>query len=152
MDIRQDNLGFLVSDVARLLRRNFQQRLEGSLLTFAQARLLIHVALREGVRQIDLADFLEIQPITLARLIDQLENAELVERRPDPSDRRAYRIYLTNAAKPHLLLIEKIAAELRADALKGLNQQEQVIVTSALQKIAENLTSGQSDQKKPTPT
>jgi len=141
MIIKQDNLGFLVSDVARLLRRNFQQRLEGSLLTFAQARLLVHVSRREGVRQIDLADFLEIQPITLARLIDQLEGAGLVERRPDQTDRRAYKIYLSNAAEPHLLLIEDIAAELRSDAFQGLDDQEAAIVTSALQKIAGNLAS-----------
>ncbi|MGZ8983835.1 MAG: MarR family winged helix-turn-helix transcriptional regulator [Methylotenera sp.] len=141
MIIKQDNLGFLVSDVARLLRRNFQQRLEGSLLTFAQARLLVHVSRREGVRQIDLADFLEIQPITLARLIDQLESAGLVERRPDQTDRRAYKIYLSNAAEPHLLLIENIAAELRSDAFQGLDDQEAAIVTFALQKIAGNLAS-----------
>ena len=141
MIIKQDNLGFLVSDVARLLRRNFQQRLEGSLLTFAQARLLVHVSRCEGVRQIDLADFLEIQPITLARLIDQLEGAGLVERRPDQTDRRAYKIYLSNAAEPHLLLIEDIAAELRSDAFQGLDDQEAAIVTSALQKIAGNLAS-----------
>lgn len=141
MIIKQDNLGFLVSDVARLLRRNFQQRLEGSLLTFAQARLLVHVSRREGVRQIDLADFLEIQPITLARLIDQLEGAGLVERRPDQTDRRAYKIYLSNAAEPYLLLIENIAAELRSDAFQGLDDQEAAIVTSALQKIAGNLAS-----------
>ncbi len=141
MAIKQDSLGFLVADVARLLRRSLQHRLEGSQLSYAQARLLIHVSLREGVRQIDLADFLEIQPITLARLIDQLSNAGLVERRPDPADRRAYRIYLSGDAPAQLLLIEKTLNQLRADALKGIDDQEAAIITSALKKMAGNLTS-----------
>src|SRR4051812_9261819 len=100
MELRHDTLGFLLADVSRLMRRAFQQRLEGSSLTLAQARALIYVSRHEGVRQIDLADLLEIQPITLARLIDQLAAAGLVERRPDPTDRRAYQVFLTSAAAP----------------------------------------------------
>ena len=100
MTTHQDNLGFLLADVSRLMRRAFQQRLEGSSLTLAQARALIYVSRNEGVRQVDLADLLEVQPITLARLIDQLAGDGLVERRSDPADRRAYHIFLTPAAAP----------------------------------------------------
>ena len=74
MKLRQDSLGFLLADVSRLMRRAFQQRLEGSSLTLAQARALVYVGRHEDVRQVDLADMLEVQPITLARLIDQLAN------------------------------------------------------------------------------
>ena len=66
MTPKQDSLGFLVADLARLMRRAFEQRLQGGTLTLAQARTLISVARQEGVRQIDLADAMELQPITLA--------------------------------------------------------------------------------------
>ena len=71
MKSKSHNLGFLVGDISRLMRRAYRERQQRSALTVAQARTLVHVARREGVRQIDLADTLEVQPITLARLIDQ---------------------------------------------------------------------------------
>jgi DNA-binding MarR family transcriptional regulator len=136
------NLGFLVADISRLMRRAYRQRQQRSALTVAQARTLVHVARREGVRQVDLAETLEVQPITLARLIDQLARAGLVERRPDPTDRRAYRVHLTRAAVPHLSAIEEVAASIRADALRGLDAREATLVIDALQKIHANLAGG----------
>ena len=136
------NLGFLVADISRLMRRAYRQRQQRSALTVAQARTLVHVARREGVRQVDLAETLEVQPITLARLIDQLARAGLVERRPDPTDRRAYRVHLTRAAVPHLSAIEEVAASIRADALRGLDAREATLVINALQKIHANLAGG----------
>lgn len=139
MAARQDSLGFLLADVSRLMRRAFQQRLEGSSLTMAQARALVYVSRHEGVRQVELADLLEVQPITLARLIDQLGEAGLVERRADPADRRAYQVFLTPAAAPHLAAIEQVAATIRADALRDLGRQEAAIAMSALGKMRDNL-------------
>jgi DNA-binding MarR family transcriptional regulator len=136
------NLGFLVADISRLMRRAYRQRQQRSALSVAQARTLVHVARREGVRQVDLAETLEVQPITLARLIDQLARAGLVERRPDPTDRRAYRVHLTRAAVPHLSAIEEVAASIRADALRGLDAREATLVINALQKIHANLAGG----------
>lgn len=136
------NLGFLVADISRLMRRAYRQRQQRSALTVAQARTLVHVARREGVRQVDLAETLEVQPITLARLIDQLARAGLVERRSDPTDRRAYRVHLTRAAVPHLSAIEEVAASIRADALRGLDAREATLVIDALQKIHANLAGG----------
>jgi DNA-binding MarR family transcriptional regulator len=134
------NLGFLVADIARLMRRAYRERQRRSELTVAQARTLVHVARQEGVRQIDLAETLEVQPITLARLIDQLAQAGLVERRPDPLDRRAHRVYLTPAAASHLAAIEDVAASIRADALRGLDGRDAARVIDALQKIHDNLS------------
>lgn len=136
------NLGFLLADISRLMLRAYRQRQQRSALTVAQARTLVHVARREGVRQVDLAETLEVQPITLARLIDQLARAGLVERRPDPTDRRAYRVHLTRAAVPHLSAIEEVAASIRADALRGLDAREATLVIDALQKIHANLAGG----------
>ncbi len=140
MELRQDSLGFLVADVSRLMRKAFKQRLEGSSLTLAQARALVYVSRNEGVRQVDLADMLEVQPITLARLIDQLAEAQLVERRPDANDRRAYQIFLTPAAAPHLAAIEQVAAAIRTDALRDLNDRQATIVFFALRKMRDNLS------------
>ena len=138
--MRQDSLGFLLADVSRLTRRAFQQRIEGSALTQAQARALVYVSRHEGVRQVELADLLEVQPITLARLIDQLEQSGLVERRPDPADRRAYQLFLTPDAAPHIAAIEKVAAAIRADALSGIDAQQTAVLLAALRKMRDNLT------------
>lgn len=140
MKISQDTIGFLISDVSRLMRREFEKRLEGSSLTLAQGRALVNVARHEGVRQIDLADLLEVQPITMARLIDQLVDAGLVERRADPADRRAYLIFLTPAAAPHLDAIAKVGADIRADVLTGLSEQQVAVLFDALRSMRDRLT------------
>jgi len=140
MKAQQDSLGFLLADVSRLMRRAFKQRLEGSSLTLAQARALVYVSRHEGVRQVELADLLEVQPITLARLLDQLAHTGLVERRPDPHDRRAYQVFLTPAAAAHLAAIEQVATAIRMDALRDLNQQQTAMVFLALQKMRDNLS------------
>ncbi|MBI3524242.1 MAG: MarR family transcriptional regulator [Betaproteobacteria bacterium] len=132
----------MLADVSRLLRRTFKQRLEGSSLTLAQARALMHVFRNEGVRQVDLAEMLEVQPITLARLVDHLEDAGLVERRPDPVDRRAYQVYLTQASAPHLTAIKQVVAGIHADVLRDLDKQQVAIVFSALHKMRDNLARG----------
>lgn len=139
--MQRDSLSFLLADVSRLIRQRFQQRLEGSSLTQAQARALIYVSREEGLRQVELAKLLEVQPITLARLVDQLASHGLVERRSDPADRRAYCLYLTPAAAPHLTAIEKVATSVRAEAQRGLNKQEAAVVLSALRRMRENLVS-----------
>ncbi len=123
------------------MRRAFQRRLEGSTLTLAQARALVYVSRNEGVRQVDLADLLEVQPITLARLIDQLAEARLVERRADPVDRRAYQVFLTRAAAPQLAAIEQVAKTIRAEALQGFSEQQAAKALSALSKMRDNLGS-----------
>ncbi|MDD5249077.1 MAG: MarR family transcriptional regulator [Rhodocyclaceae bacterium] len=143
MGVQEESLGFLLADVSRLMRRAFRQRLEGSLLTLAQARALVYVSRHEGVRQVELAELLEVQPITLARLLDQLATAGFVERRADPADRRAYRIHLTPAAAPQLAAIKHVGAAIRADALRGLGKQEAAAVLSALGKMHGNLSARQ---------
>jgi DNA-binding MarR family transcriptional regulator len=140
MASQQDSLGFLLANVSRLLRRAFQQQLEGSSLTLAQARALIYVSRHEGVRQVELADLLEVQPITLARLVDQLAAAGLVERRPDPTDRRAYLVFLTPDAAPHLLAIRQVTAAIQADALRGLSDKQTTTLLLALRTMRDNLS------------
>ena len=140
MPDRSDTLGFLVADVARLMRRAFQARLDDGPLSFAQARALVYLARAEGQRQVDLAEQLEIQPITVARLVDQLADAGLVERRADPSDRRAYRLYLTPAAGPQLARIRRIGAAVRTEALAGLSAGEAAQAVDALRRVRDRLS------------
>lgn len=136
----QESLGFLLADLSRLMRRAFEQRLQGSSLTLAQGRALVYLSRHEGIRQGELAGLLEVQPITLARLVDQLAEAGLVERRPDPADRRAYRLHLTAAAAPHLSAIAQVAETIRTDALRDMTEQQINALFSSLHAIHGNLT------------
>jgi len=137
---QQDTLGFLLADVSRLMRRAFQQRLEGSDLTLAQARTLVRISRHQGIRQVELAELLEIQPITLARLIDQLAAGGLVERRSDPQDRRAYQLFLTAAAASQLDAIQRVGEAIRIDALRGFSDDEAAQVMVALRRMRDNLS------------
>jgi DNA-binding MarR family transcriptional regulator len=139
MPSQTESLGFLVADVARMMRRAVQARLGDDPLTYAQARALVYLSRQEGIRQVDLADQLEIQPITLARLVDHLAEAGLVERRSDPVDRRAYRLHLTEAAAPRLAVILEVVAAVRAEALGGLDSEEAARLVDGLQRIRSNL-------------
>ncbi len=139
MSSRHDSLGFLLSDVSRSMRRAFKERIEGSSLTLAQSRALVHISRQEGIRQVDLAEVLEVQPITLARLIDQLARAGVVERRLDPADRRVFRLFLTPAAAPQLTAIHQVADAIRDQALRNLTALEAEMIQQALRKMRDNL-------------
>ena len=144
MPASTDRLGFLVADVARMMRRAFQARLEGTPLTYAQARALVYLARQQGIRQVDLAEQLEIQPITLARLIDQLAGSGLVERRPDPLDRRAHRLHLTQAATPQLTAIMDVVAAVRAEAIGDLDDVAAMHLLAGLQRMRGNLAAART--------
>lgn len=134
-----DNLGLLVHDVARLMRANFHRRVQPLGLTQAQWRALFHLSRNEGINQAGLAEILEIQPITMARLIDRLEMAGWAERRPDPADRRAIRLYTTAEALPTLQKISVLAAETREEAMKGLSRQARAQLVDLLKSTKNNL-------------
>src|SRR4029077_17128249 len=102
MDHPSKNLGFLLHDVARLMRKRFEQNARGLGLTRSQCSVLAHLARHEGNQQSGLPDILDVQPITLTRILDRLEEAELVERRAHPKDRRIRLLHLTPKAHPLL--------------------------------------------------
>ena len=150
MKAQQNSLGFLLADVSRLMRHAFRQRLEGSSLTPSQARALIYVSRNEGIRQVELADMLEIQPISLARLIDQLEAARLVKRHADPADRRAYQLFLTPAAATQIAAIEQVTKAIRADALTGIDKRQAEALLDMLNTMRANLAAlprGHAEEK-----
>jgi MarR family transcriptional regulator for hemolysin len=134
------NFGFLVSDISRLLREQFNNAAASLGLTLAQARVLVQLARNEGINQTALAAILEVQPITLLRQIDKLEKAGLVERRPDPNDRRAQQLYLTAIAQPHLERIFAVGSNLSETAFAGFDERAQRLVIDLLQQVRKNLS------------
>lgn len=135
----EDSIGFLLSDAVRLMRAEFNQRVQRHGVTLSQAKALRRLAQEPGLRQVELAEQLEIAPMTLVRLLDSLAKAGYVERRPDPGDRRAFRLYTTPAAQPVLTVIGRTAREVRALALRGLGRAERDALLQGLQVIKRNL-------------
>ena len=140
-EIPSRTLGFVLNDVARLMRKRFEQRARAAALglTRAQAAVLAYLARQEGINQAALAQLLELEPITLARLLDRLQAAGLIERRPDPKDRRAHLLYLTAAAYPLLDRIFALAAEVREDALAGVAEADRGRLLDLLIEMKANL-------------
>jgi MarR family transcriptional regulator for hemolysin len=135
-------LANLLSDSLRLMRREFAEHIKGSKLTLALARLLYYVHREPGLRQADLAQRLEVTPVTLGRMIDRLTARDFVYRRPDEADRRVYRVYLGKAGAPMLAVMRKarIRAEQRATA--GFNDRERAELLRSLARFCENLANG----------
>lgn len=138
--IMSDSVPIMMSDVARLMRRRFDERARAIGVTRAQWRTLVVLSRNEGANQGQLAELLEVEPITLCRMIDRLAEAGHVERRRDPADRRAWNIYLTDRARPLLDRLHLIADALSADALAGLDSATLATLTRSLDRIRANLT------------
>jgi MarR family transcriptional regulator for hemolysin len=133
------NFGFLVSDVARLLREKFNATAQELGLTLAQARVLVHLARNEGISQVALSAILEVQPITLLRQIDRLEKAGLVQRRVHPNDRRMQQLYLTPASQPLLQRIFAVGTELQGEVMAGLSEADRSQLLDSLARVRCNL-------------
>src|ERR1051326_1180809 len=135
------SFGFLVHDVARLFGRRFNQRALLFLgLPRAQCKVLVYLARNEGINQAGLADLLEIKPMTLVRQIDRMEEAGWIERRPDPADRRARRLYLTAKARPILGRIMDVATETRDEAMARLKPAEAEQLIGLLERVHATLS------------
>ncbi len=113
-------VAFNINDVARLLRTYADQRARELGMTRAQWAVLSRVESTEGMKQCELADTLDLQPITLTRLIDRLCDSGLIERRSDPDDRRVKRLYLTPAARPVLDGLARIGKDVMRTVLAGI--------------------------------
>src|SRR5208282_4676258 len=116
-------LGFALHDVARLLRTYSDQRARELGTTRAQWAVLSRLQRCEGVKQSELAEALDLAPITVARLLDKLGAAGLIERRDDAADRRAHRLYLTEKAAPKLKVLGALAEDIMGKALSGLDKE-----------------------------
>ncbi len=139
MPDNQPTLGFVLHDVARFLRRRFEQHAKGLGLTRSQWQVLAHLAANEGIHQAGLADILEIEGITLVRILDKLESCGLVERRPHPTDRRLWLLYLTAKAHPMLAEMRRIGDRTRAEALAGIPDEGRAELMRSLAIMRKNL-------------
>ena len=137
----QDSLAFLLGDTSRLLRRRFDARARSLGVSRAQWQVLFALSRHEGVNQTGLADHLEVETITLCRMVDRLAEAGLVERRADPADRRAWRLHLMPAAHPLLDALRSVGEEVVAEALAGVEPAALDGTIAALSAMRTNLSS-----------
>jgi MarR family transcriptional regulator for hemolysin len=139
MDANAPTLGFLLHDVARLLRKRFEQNARGSGLTRSQWQVLAYLAENEGINQSGLADLLEIEPITLGRIVDKLQTLALITRHPHPSDRRVWLLHLTPAARSKLTQLRRLGDATRGEALTGVSETDTERLLKTLQALKTNL-------------
>lgn len=133
------SFGYLLNDVTLLFRKHFDRRAVKFGLTRAQWRATKMLYHREGLRQTELAEFLEMEPIAVGRVIDRLQAAGFVERRADPKDRRAWRLYTTEQSRVIIDDMELIARELRKDASRGIDYAELEQALAVIGRIKDNL-------------
>jgi len=136
-----ERLGWEIGETSHALRRAFDRKAAALGVTRAQWRLLAHLSRAPGGRQVELAERMDIEPITLCRIVDRLAESDLVERRRDPADRRAWQLFLTSKAEPLVKRLHGLADELSDDAFAGLDDAELTTVRAALARIRSNLSS-----------
>jgi MarR family transcriptional regulator for hemolysin len=143
------SLLFLMHDVSRLLRRQMDQRAQALGLTSAQWRVLASVARAElleqqPLSQAVLADQMDMEPITLSRHVDRMEAAGLIERRPNPNDRRAYGLFITDTARPLVDRFRRMSGDCLGSATNGVTDEEIALVTDVLTRMRANIVDSQS--------
>lgn len=129
----------MLNDVARMLRTYADQKAAQFGITRAQWVVLVRLDRSEGLKQSELAEILDLQPISLTRLLDKLSECGLIERRPDPDDRRAKRLFLTPQARPLLEKLGDLGEELLSTALAGVERQSVERMVDQLGTVKENL-------------
>jgi MarR family transcriptional regulator for hemolysin len=144
-----DRLGFLIHDVQRLMRKRFETRASGLGLSSAQWRLMVRVAKEAGISQARLAELLEIEPISVSRLVDRMEEGGWIERRPDATDRRVRMIFPTAKASAAYAEVKGLAGEVYEESLVGVSLEDRRVLIRSLDAMAQNLADGDtpSDEK-----
>jgi DNA-binding MarR family transcriptional regulator len=133
-----ETLPFEIGETAHSLRKAFDRLAVGLGVTRAQWKVLFKLTRTPGLRQVELADMLDLEPITLCRIVDRLEEGGLVERVRDPEDRRAWRLHVTAKAQPLVDKLQAIGADLVGQAFSGIDPKEIEIVRQVLARVREN--------------
>lgn len=134
----RSHFGFLIKDVSHLYLRRFEQRAEALGLTLSQCRVLVHLAVEEGISQVRLAELTDLDPMTLVRMLDRMELEGWLERRIDPVDRRARQLYVTPKGKPLVEEIWRLVELTRCEAFAGLSEHEVAALHAALHAVRKN--------------
>ncbi len=124
-----------------MLRTYADQRARQFGISRAQWAVLFRLDRSEGLKQSELAEILDLQPITLTRLLDRLAESGLIERKPDPNDRRANRLYLTPAARPLLNRLAGLGSDMMETVLEGLDRKTIEHMLHDLESVKDNLRS-----------
>jgi MarR family transcriptional regulator, transcriptional regulator for hemolysin len=137
---RLRNFGFLMRDVSRLYAAYFERHAGELELTLPQCKVLGHLSRNEGISQARLAELSDTDPMTLVRTLDRMQQDQWIERRADPTDRRAHRLYLRESAKPILNRMWKIADQCRQEAMATLSPEERDLLVALLERVHGTLT------------
>jgi DNA-binding MarR family transcriptional regulator len=133
------NFGYVLNDVRRQFVLRFEKRARDFSLTMPQCRVLTTLLRSEGVSQAKLAQLADLEPMTMVRILDHMEREGLIERRVDPRDRRARRLYLAAGAKPLLDRIWRLSDLTRSEAFAGIDRAERDAFIAVLGRIQSNL-------------
>jgi MarR family transcriptional regulator for hemolysin len=140
MDDRLRNFGFLLKELTRRYVQRFEVRAREISLNLAQCKVLARLEKNEGVSQARLAELAEVDAMTMVRILDRMEADELLERRPDPADRRARCLYLTAKAKPLVEQIWKLSETTREEVFAGISKNERDVFMTVLERLHDNLS------------
>ena len=135
-----ETLPFEIGETAHALRKAFDRLAVGLGVTRAQWKVLFKLTRTPGLRQVELADMLDLEPITLCRIVDRLEEAGLVERVRDPDDRRAWRLHVTGSAQPLVEKLQAVGAKLVDQAFSDIDPKDIEITRRVLAQVRENAT------------
>jgi DNA-binding MarR family transcriptional regulator len=133
-----ETIPFEIGETAHALRKAFDRLAVGLGVTRAQWKVLFKLTRHPGLRQVELADILELEPITLCRIVDRLEEAGLVERSRDPADRRAWRLNVTAQAQPLIAKLQAVGADLVEQVFSGIDPKDIAITREVLARAREN--------------
>ena len=136
---RLRNFGFVLKDLSRRYGLRFEERAREFSLTLPQCRALVRLERNEGVSQARLAELADVEPMTMVRILDRMEADGLLERRPDPADRRARRLYLTRKARPMLDRIWRLADLTRAEVFAGVGRAQSEAFLDVLERLYSNV-------------
>jgi DNA-binding MarR family transcriptional regulator len=141
-------LGWEIAETHRMLRRQYDRRAAVLGVTSAQWRVLVWLSREPGLKQVELAERLDVEPITAGRTIDRMEEAGLVSRRHDPVDRRAWRLFLTDKAQPILESLRLRAEDMAEEVFAGFAMEELEEMRARLARIRENVSRAEGAERK----
>ena len=133
-------LAILMHDVSRLIRRRVDKAAQTLGLTSAQWRVLAYLARNEGSNQASVADHMDMEPITLSRHLDRMQAAGMLERQPDPNDRRAHRLFLTETGRSLMDGFRAVTSDVMDDFVEGVSEEEIAVTIDILARMRANLT------------
>ena len=131
-------VGYLLKDVSRRYAARFERHAEEVSLTLTQCKVLVYLSKNEGASQVRLCELTEVEPMMMVRILDRMEADKLLERRPDPADRRARRLYLTRKATRALEEIDRISEVTRNEFFAGVGKTDREAFLNVLEQVHQN--------------